>query len=137
LTAASAELSACLFEAPRGARARRACKGFLNSRSVRAAFASSDSKLPDWIDGQVRGAQLLRRVTKAIRLRQPGVAKALWFAPTLNATVATMTEHYDTAILIAGKRTKGRFNLPTTAIKCAPGNGAANRIEHRNRLPAD
>ncbi|AMX95430.1 hypothetical protein EOD10_00305 [Mesorhizobium sp. M7A.T.Ca.TU.009.01.3.2] len=65
------------------------------------------------------------------------MAKALWFAPTLNATVATMTEQYDTAILIAGKRAKGKFNLPTTAIKCAPGNGAANRIDHRNRLPAE
>ncbi|SCX35647.1 Transposase [Agrobacterium rosae] len=28
-----------------------------------------------------------------------GVAKALWFAPTLDATFAAMAEHYDTTIL--------------------------------------
>jgi hypothetical protein len=28
-----------------------------------------------------------------------GVAKALWFEPTLNATFVAMAEHYDTTIL--------------------------------------
>lgn len=65
------------------------------------AFASASQKLPDWIEGQVRALEFFGGVTKTIVCDnlKSGVAKALWFEPTLNATFAAFAEHYDTTIL--------------------------------------
>ncbi|TIO80790.1 MAG: IS21 family transposase [Mesorhizobium sp.] len=73
----------------------------LGASNLTFAFASSSQKLPDWIDGQVRALSFFGGVTKAIVCDnlKAGVAKALWFEPTLNATFAAMAEHYDTTIL--------------------------------------
>lgn len=73
----------------------------LGASNLTFAFASSSQKLPDWIDGQVRALTYFGGVTRAIVCDnlKAGVAKALWFEPTLNATFAAMAEHYDTTIL--------------------------------------
>lgn len=73
----------------------------LGASNLTFAFASFSQKLPDWIDGQVRALAFFGGVTKAIVCDnlKAGVAKALWFEPTLNATFAAMAEHYDTTIL--------------------------------------
>lgn len=73
----------------------------LGASNLTFAFASSSQKLPDWIDGQVRALTFFGGVTRAIVCDnlKAGVAKALWFEPTLNATFAAMAEHYDTTIL--------------------------------------
>lgn len=73
------------------------------------AFASFSQKLPDWIDGQVRALAFFGGVTKAIVCDnlKAGVAKALWFEPTLDATFAAMAEHYDTTILPTRSRKPG------------------------------
>ncbi|BAV50299.1 transposase (plasmid) [Mesorhizobium loti] len=73
----------------------------LGASNLTFAFASSSQKLPDWIDGQVRALAFYGGVTKAIVCDnlKSGVAKALWFEPTLTATFAAMAEHYDTTIL--------------------------------------
>jgi len=73
----------------------------LGASNLTFAFASFSQKLPDWIDGQVRALAFFGGVTKAIVCDnlKAGVARALWFEPTLNATFAAMAEHYDTTIL--------------------------------------
>jgi len=73
----------------------------LGASNLTFAFASSSQKLPDWIEGQVRALAFFGGVTRAIVCDnlKAGVAKALWFEPTLNATFAAMAEHYDTTIL--------------------------------------
>lgn len=73
----------------------------LGASNLTFAFASSSQKLPDWIECQVRSLAFFGGVTRAIVCDnlKAGVAKALWFEPTLNATFAAMAEHYDTTIL--------------------------------------
>ncbi|SDI13180.1 Transposase [Mesorhizobium muleiense] len=73
----------------------------LGASNLTFAFASFSLRLPDWIDGQVRALSFFGGITKAIVWDnlKAGVAKALWFEPTLNATFAAMAEHYDTTIL--------------------------------------
>jgi transposase len=64
-------------------------------------MASLSQRLPDWIEGQTRALSYFGGVPKAIVCDnlKAGVAKALWFEPTLNQTFAAMAEHYDTTIL--------------------------------------
>ena len=73
----------------------------LPASSLTFACASLSQKLPDWIEGQERALSFFGGVPKAIVCDnlKAGVAKALWFEPTLNATFAAMAEHYDTTIL--------------------------------------
>ncbi len=73
----------------------------LAASSLTFAYASFSQKLPDWIEGQERAMSFFGGVTKAIVCDnlKAGVAKALWFEPTINATFAAMAEHYDTTIL--------------------------------------
>lgn len=73
----------------------------LPASSLTFAYASFSQKLPDWIEGQERALSFFGGVPKAIVCDnlKAGVAKALWFEPTLNATFAAMAEHYDTTIL--------------------------------------
>lgn len=72
--------------------------------------ARFSEQLPDWIDGQVRALTFYGGVTKAIVCDnlKSGVAKALWFEPTLTATVAAMAEHYDITILATRSRKPNR-----------------------------
>jgi transposase len=65
------------------------------------AYASFTQRLPDWIEGQQRALSFFGGVTKAIVCDnlKAGVAKPLWFEPTINATFAAFAEHYDTTIL--------------------------------------
>lgn len=73
----------------------------LGASSFTFAMASASQKLPDWIDAQCRALSFVGGVPRAIVCDnlKAGVAKALWFEPTLNATFAAMAEHYDTTIL--------------------------------------
>ena len=73
----------------------------LGASSLTFAMASFSQRLPDWIEGQVRALSYFGGVPKAIVCDnlKAGVAKALWFEPTLNRTFAAMAEHYDTTIL--------------------------------------
>jgi len=73
----------------------------LGASSFTFCHASFSQKLPDWIEGQVRALGFFGGATKAIVCDnlKAGVAKALWFEPTLNQTFAAMAEHYDTTIL--------------------------------------
>jgi transposase len=73
----------------------------LGASSFTFAMASASQKLPDWIDAQCRALSFIGGVPRAIVCDnlKAGVAKALWFEPTLNATFAAMAEHYDTTIL--------------------------------------
>ena len=73
----------------------------LAASSLTFAMASFSQKLPDWIEGQTRALAYFGGVPKAIVCDnlKAGVAKALWFEPTLNRTFAAMAEHYDTTIL--------------------------------------
>jgi transposase len=73
----------------------------LGASSLTFAYASVSQKLPDWIEGQVRALEFFGGVPKAIVCDnlKSGVAKALWFEPTLNQTFAAMADHYDTTIL--------------------------------------
>jgi transposase len=73
----------------------------LGASSFTFAMASYSQQLPDWIDGQARALNFFGGVPKAIVCDnlKSGVAKALWFEPTLTATFAAMAEHYDTTIL--------------------------------------
>ena len=59
----------------------------LAASSLTFAYASFSQKLPDWIEGQERALSFFGGVTKAIVCDnlKAGVAKALWFEPTLNA----------------------------------------------------
>ena len=73
----------------------------LGASSLTFAMASFSQRLPDWIEGQTRALSYFGGVPKAIVCDnlKAGVAKALWFEPTLNQTFAAMAEHYDTTIL--------------------------------------
>ncbi len=73
----------------------------LGASSLTFAMASLSQRLPDWIEGQTRALAYFGGVPKAIVCDnlKAGVAKALWFEPTLNQTFAAMAEHYDTTIL--------------------------------------
>jgi len=73
----------------------------LGASSLTFAMASLSQKLPDWIEGQCRALAYFGGVPKAIVCDnlKAGVAKALWFEPTLNETFAAMAEHYDTTVL--------------------------------------
>lgn len=73
----------------------------LGASSLTFVMASLSQKLPDWIEGQVQALGYFGGVTRAIVCDnlKAGVAKALWFEPTLNQTFAAMAEHYDTTIL--------------------------------------
>jgi transposase len=73
----------------------------LGASSFTFAMASHSQQLPDWIDGQCRALAFFGGVPKAVVCDnlKSGVAKALWFEPTLNQTFAAMAEHYDTTIL--------------------------------------
>jgi len=73
----------------------------LGASSLTFAMASLSQKLPDWIEGQVQALGYFGGVARAIVCDnlKAGVAKALWFEPTLNQTFAAMAEHYDTTIL--------------------------------------
>ncbi len=73
----------------------------LGASSLTFACASLSQRLPDWIDSQTKALAYFGGVPKAIVCDnlKAGVAKALWFEPTLNQTFAAMAEHYDTTIL--------------------------------------
>jgi len=73
----------------------------LPASNLTFAYASLSQKLPDWIEGQTRALAFFGGVAKAIICDnlKAGVAKPLWFEPTINATFAAMAEHYDTTIL--------------------------------------
>lgn len=73
----------------------------LGASSYTFCHASFSQKLTDWIESQVRALTFFGGVTGAIVCDnlKAGVAKALWFEPTLNQTFAAMAEHYDTTIL--------------------------------------
>jgi transposase len=73
----------------------------LPASSYTFAYASLSQKLPDWIEGQSRALSFFGGVTKAIVCDnlKAGVAKALWFEPTVNPTFAAMAEYYNTTIL--------------------------------------
>lgn len=73
----------------------------LGASSLTFAMASFSQKLPDWIEGQTQALCYFGGVPKAIICDnlKAGVAKALWFEPTLNQTFAAMAEHYDTTVL--------------------------------------
>ncbi len=65
------------------------------------AYASFTQRLPDWIEGQQRALGFFGGVTEAIVCDnlKDGVAKPLWFEPTINATFAAFAEHHDPTIL--------------------------------------
>jgi transposase len=73
----------------------------LGASSYTFAVASLHQQLPDWIDGQVRALEYFGGTPGSIVCDnlKAGVAKALWFEPTLTATFAAMAEHYDTMVL--------------------------------------
>jgi transposase len=73
----------------------------LGASSLTFACASFSQQLHDWIEGQTKALAYFGGVPKAIVCDnlKAGVAKALWFEPTLNQTFAAMAEHYDTTIL--------------------------------------
>ena len=73
----------------------------LGASSLTFAMASFTQRLPDWIENQTRALAYFGGVPKAIVCDnlKAGVAKALWFEPTLNQTFAAVAEHYDTTIL--------------------------------------
>jgi transposase len=83
------------------------------------AYASLSQKLPDWIDGQQRALSFFGGVTKAIVCDnlKAGVARPLWFEPTINATFAAFAEHYDTTILpTRPKRPKDKAKVEGTVL---------------------
>ncbi len=73
----------------------------LGASSLTYASASFTQRLPDWIAGQCQALAYFRGVPKSIVCDnlKAGVAKPLWFEPSLNQTFAAMAEHYDTTIL--------------------------------------
>ena len=73
----------------------------LGASSFTFAYASVSQALPDWIEGQCRALAFFGGVPKSIVCDnlKAGVAKALWFEPTINPTFAAMAEHYNTTIL--------------------------------------
>jgi len=86
----------------------------LGASSYTFAVASLHQRLPDWIEGQVRALEYFGGVPASIVCDnlKAGVAKALWFEPTLTTTFAAMAEHYDTTVLPtrpAKPRDKGKI----------------------------
>jgi transposase len=73
----------------------------LGASNFTFAFASFSQRLPDWIEGQCRALSFFGGVPKAIVCDnlKSGVARPLWFEPTINQTFAAMAEYYDTTIL--------------------------------------
>ena len=73
----------------------------LGASSYTFATASLTQRLPDWIAGQCEALAFFGGVPKSIVCDnlKAGVAKPLWFEPTLNATFAALAEHYDTTVL--------------------------------------
>ncbi len=73
----------------------------LGASNCTFAMASLHQRLPDWIEAQVQAMNYFGGVPASIVCDnlKAGVAKALWFEPTLTATFAAMAEHYDTTIL--------------------------------------
>ncbi len=73
----------------------------LGASSHTFATASLTQRLPDWIAAQCQALSFFGGVPKSIVCDnlKAGVAKALWFEPTLNPTFAALAEHYDTTIL--------------------------------------
>jgi len=73
----------------------------LGASSLTYASASFTQRLPDWIAGQCQALAYFGGVPKSIVCDnlKAGVAKPLWFEPSLNQTFAAMAEHYDTTIL--------------------------------------
>lgn len=73
----------------------------LGASSLTFVLARFSQALPDWIEAQQQALTYFGGVPKAIVCDnlKAGVAKALWFEPTLNRTFAAMAEHYDTTIL--------------------------------------
>jgi len=111
----------------------------LGASSFTFAFASRSQKLPDWIEGQCRALTFFGGVTKAIVCDnlKAGVARALWFEPTLNQTFAAMAEHYDTTILPTRSRKprdKGKVEGAVLIVErwiladCATGASSASPI---------
>jgi transposase len=83
------------------------------------AYASFSQRLPDWIEGQQRALSFFGGVTKAIVCDnlKAGVAKPLWFEPTINATFAAFAEHYDTTVLPARpKRPKDKAKVEGSVL---------------------
>ncbi len=73
----------------------------LGASSLTFAMASMSQKLPDWIEGQCRALAYFGGVPRTIVCDnlKAGVARPLWFEPTLNQTFSAMAEHYDTTVL--------------------------------------
>ena len=73
----------------------------LGASSYTFATASLTQRLPDWIAGQCQALAFFGGVPKSIVCDnlKAGVAKPLWFEPTLNPTFAALAEHYDTTVL--------------------------------------
>jgi len=73
----------------------------LGASSHTFATASLTQRLPDWIAGQCQALAYFGGVPKSIVCDnlKAGVAKPLWFEPTLNETFAALAEHYDTTVL--------------------------------------
>jgi transposase len=71
----------------------------LGASSLTFAMASFTQRLPDWIEGQTLALAYFGGKAIVCDNLKAGVAKALWFEPTLNQTFAAMAEHYDTTIL--------------------------------------
>jgi transposase len=73
----------------------------LGASSLTFAMASFSQKLVDWIEGHNRAFWYFGGVTSSAVCDnlKAGVAKALWFEPTLNETFAALAEHYGTTIL--------------------------------------
>ena len=73
----------------------------LGASSYTYASASFTQQLPDWIAGQCQALAYFGGVPRSIVCDnlKAGVAKPLWFEPTLNPTFAALAEHYDTTIL--------------------------------------
>ncbi len=73
----------------------------LGASSLTFATASLTQRLPDWVAGQCRALAYFGGVPKSIVCDnlKAGVAKPLWFEPTLNPTFAALAEHYDTTVL--------------------------------------
>ena len=86
------------------------------------ATASLTRRLPDWIAGQCEALSFFGGVPKSIvcdKLKA-GVAKPLWFEPTLNATFAALAEPCDTPVLPTRPRTprdKAKVEVGVQAVE--------------------
>jgi len=94
----------------------------LGASSYTFAMASFSQALPDWIEGQTQALAFFGGVPKSIVCDnlKAGVAKPLWFEPTLNPTFAAMAEHYDTTILptrVRKPRDKGKVEVAVQVVE--------------------